>query len=258
MNAADMCGALRSGIEALLQCEDHGEFIRIRTPYLYPDGDNIDVFCKPQDELILVTDLAETTRWLRSQTLAPRRSPKQKALIDDACLTHGVEFYRGMLMARCHTREELPVVVTRVAQAALRVSDVWFTFRTRSVESVTDEVSDFLVEREFGFERGEKLTGRSGRIWTPDFHVRTVQRSSLVYVLSTGSRSAARSVVSQVHTAFYDLNHLVAGPEAMRFVSLFDDTADVWSDEDFRLAEQLSTVTRWSQPDEFADALVSA
>jgi hypothetical protein len=179
-------------------------------------------------------------------------------LIEDACLTHGVEFYRGMLLARCASEEEVPSVVSRVAQAAIRVSDLWFTFRTRSVESTSDEVSDFLVQREFNFQRGEKLPGRSGKVWSPDFHVRTTGRSSLVYVLSTGSRSAARAVVNQVHTAWYDLNHLVIGPEALSFVSLFDDTADVWADEDFRLAEQLSTVTRWSNPEEFASVLCEA
>jgi len=148
-------------------------------------------------------------------------------------------------------------VAFRVAQASLRVADLWFTFRTRSVESVTDEVGDFLAERSFSFDRGEKLMGRSGKSWSPDFHVRAPRRSSLVYVLSTGSRSAARAIVNQVHTS-YDLNHLAAGPEALKFVSLFDDTSDVWSDEDFRLAEQLSTVTRWSQPDELADVLADA
>ncbi len=35
--------------------------------------------------------------------------------------------------------------ITRVAQAAVRVSDLWFTFKTRTVESITDEVADFLV-----------------------------------------------------------------------------------------------------------------
>ena len=42
--------------------------------------------------------------------------------------------------------------------------------RTQAVESITDEVADFLTEREFGFERAEKLTGRSGRGWTIDVH----------------------------------------------------------------------------------------
>jgi len=41
-------------------------------------------------------------------------------------------------------------------------------------------------------------------------------------------------------------------------VSLFDDTVDVWAGEDFRLVEGLSTVTRWSRPDEFASVLLEA
>lgn len=258
MSSINICQDFNGGLMALFDCQPHGEYQRIRTPYLYPDGDIIDVFRKPQEDMTLITDLGETTRWLRMQTVSPRRSPKQKALIEDACQTHGIEFYKGMLMARCRPGDDLAAVVFRVAQAALRVSDLWFTFRTRTVESLTDEVADFLDEREFQFHRGEKLIGRSGRVWTPDFHVRTLRRSSLVYVLSTGSRSAARNVVNHVHTAFFDLNQLAAGPEALRFVSLFDDSADVWSEEDFRLVEQLSTVTRWSRPDMLVDVLQAA
>jgi len=258
MSQINICQDFSEGLGALFTCERHGEYQRIRTPYLYPDGDSIDVFCRLRNGVVVVSDLGETTRWLRMQTISPKRSPKQKALIEDVCVTHGVEFYKGMLIARCRPDDQLAAVTFRVAQAALRVSDLWFTFRTRSVESVTDEVADFLIERDFHYERGEKLAGRSGRIWSPDFHVRAVHRSSLVYVLSTGSKSAARAVVHQVHTAWYDLNHLAAGPEALKFVSLFDDTADVWSDEDFRLAEQLSTVTLWSQPDDLSHALRDA
>jgi hypothetical protein len=151
MNQRDICQDFSGGLPALFECRTHGEYQRIRTPYLYPDGDNIDVFCKSQSDLTVVTDLGETTRWLRMQTISPRRSPKQKALIEDVCLTHGVEFYKGMLLARCHPGDQLSAVVCRVAQAALRVSDLWFTFRTRSVESVTDEVADFLTERELQY-----------------------------------------------------------------------------------------------------------
>ena len=258
MTQINICDQFTGGLSALFICSPHGEYQRIRTPYLYPDGDNIDVYCKQQGDLVVVSDLGETTRWLRMQTVALRRSRKQKALIEDTCLTHGVEFYKGALLARCRPGDQLTAVVFRLSQAALRVSDLWFTFRTRSLESVADEVADFLTEKQVQFDRGEKLAGRSGRIWSPDFHVRTTRRSSLVYVLSTGSKSAARPIVNQVHTAFFDLNHFAAGPEALKFVSLFDDTLDVWNEEDFRLAEQLSTVTRWSQPDEFADVLVGA
>ncbi len=259
MNNTNICLDFKDGLPELFSCMHHGEYIRIRTPYLYPNGDNIDIFCKRQEgDVVLVTELGETTRWLRMQTISPRKSPKQRALIADVCQTHGVEFYRGMLIARCRQNDKLSAVIMRVAQAALRVSDLWFTFRVRAVESVTDEVADFLIEKELPFERGEKLVGRSGRCWTPDFHIRTIQRSSLVYVLSTCSRSAAKGVVNQVHTAFYDLNQFAAGPEAMKFISLYDDTMDIWSEEDFKLTEQLSTVARWSQPEEFVNILQAA
>lgn len=258
MNESTVCEVLRMRLGELFTCTVYGPYQRVRTPYLYPDGDNIDLFCKSEDGVITVTDLAETTRWLRMQSVAVRRSPKQRQLIEDACLTHGIEFYRGMLQARCRQDESLAAVVTRVAQAALRVSDLWFTFRSRAVESITDEVADLLMERELSFARSEKLAGRSGRSWNVDFHVRTPIRSSLIYVLSTGNRSAARSVTEHVVAAWYDLNHLAAGPEALRFISLFDDAADVWAEEDFRLVEELSSIARWSRPDEFERLLSEA
>ena len=249
---------LQQGLGVLFSCSDQGDYVRIRTPYLYPDGDNIDVFCKPEGDVVRVTDLAETTGWLRLQSASPRRSPRQKHLIEDACVTHGVEFDRGMLQARCRSGDELTQVVMRVAQAALRVSDLWFTFRTQAVQTVPDDVADFLAECEFGFQRTEKRVGRSGRGWTIDFHVRSEHHTSLVQVLSTGNRAAANRVCEHVVAAWYDLNHLVTGSEALIFVSLFDDTADVWTDENYRLVEPLSTVSRWSRPDEFAAALREA
>ena len=258
MDTHRMCQDLQRSMGALFTCSKEGGHLRIRTPFLYPDGDNIDLFCKVSDDTVTVSDLAETTGWLRMQSAAPRRSRKQKRLIEDACVTHGIEFYRGMLQARCRPGDELAPVVTRVAQAALRVSDLWFTFRTQAIQSITDEVASFLTEREIGFKRAERLAGRSGRGWTIDFHVRTELCSSLVQVLSTGNRAAAHGVAERVLAAWHDLNHLASGPEALAFVSLFDDTADVWADEDFRLVEALSTVSRWSRPDEFAAALNEA
>lgn len=258
MTATPICESLRRGLPELFVCEDTGEHQRIRTPYLYPDGDNIDIFCTNRGEITHVSDLGETTRWLRMQTVSPRRSPKQNALLADACLTHGVELFKGAITARQRPGDDLAAVVVRVAQAALRVSDLWFTFRTRSVQSVTDEVADFLVEREFRFERAKKLAGRSGRGYTVDFDVHAPSRTSLVFALSTGSRAAAKSLTEHVLAAWVDLSQYAAGPEAMQFVSLFDDTVDVWSEADFNLVEPFSTITRWSEPDAFSAVLADA
>lgn len=246
------------GLGEMFVCSPHGAFVRLRTPFFYPDGDVIDLFWRSDEETPTLTDLGETLRWLRMQTMSQRRSPKQDRLIADVCLTHGVELYQGRLQLRVRSGDSPAAAVIRLAQATMRVADLWFTFRTRAVESVTDEVADFLTEKAILFERGERLPGRSGRVWTLDFHTRTTERSALVYVLATGSRSAARQITEHVHTAWYDLSHYKIGPEPLGFVSLFDDTMDVWADEDFRLLEDLSNVLRWSNLDEVHRCLKEA
>lgn len=58
-----------------------------------------------------------------------------------------------------------------------------------------------------------------------------------------GIAGAAHRICEHVLAARCDLNHFVAGPEALVFVSLFYDTADVWAEEDYRLVEMLSEVS---------------
>jgi hypothetical protein len=255
--STSLCDIIGQNLGALFTCSQINGYTRVRTPFLYPDGDVIDVFLKEQNGVITVSDLGETLRWLRMQSLAPRRSPKQNKLIEDVRQNHGLELYRGMLLARVKPGDNLAAVVMRTAQGALRVADIWFTMRTRTVETVDDELELFLTEKNLPFERNQQLIGRSGKTWRPDFHTRLPNRSSLVYVLSTGSRAAAKAVTEHVVTAWYDLNNLRLGPEGLQFISLFDDTMDVWSTEDFNLLKDLSVTSRWSNLDEFAQALAA-
>lgn len=255
---SDLESALAQGLGTMFQVVPHGNLVRVRTPFWYPDGGVIDVFASVRDGAITVTDLGEALGWLRTQTLASKRSPKQQKLIQDVCMTLGVELFKGQLMLRCPDPKSFAQAVVRLGQAAVRVADLWFTTRTRSVESVTDEVADFLQDREIAGQRSVKLSGRSGRDWVVDFHTRTPQQSALVYVLASGSRAAAKRVSEHVLAAWHDLNSLNAGAAPLRFVSLFDDTSDVWAEEDFRLVESMSEVCRWSQPDVFEHVLRDA
>jgi len=251
------CKQIEEKIGELFTCSEVNGYVRIRTPYLYPDGDVIDVFLSEKNGSYTLTDLGETLGWLKTQTVAPKRSPKQRQLISDVCLTHGVELFRGMLTVRLRSPDDVTEALVRLSQAAVRVADLWFTFRTRAVESITDEVAELLSERQIAFDHSEKLLGRSGRVWTVDFHTRHAAKSSLVYVLSTGSRAAARAVAEHVLAAWYDLSHLKIGPQTLNFVSLFDDTLDIWTHEDFKLVSDLSDVTFWSRPDEFIERLAA-
>ena len=259
MSSGSICNEIQEAFGSQFVCSKQGDYERIRTPYLYPDGDYIDLYCDTRSSVITITDLAETVSWLWMQSAAQRRSLKQNQLIKDTCETHGVEFRQGMLQAQCKPGEPLAEVVTRVAQAALRVSDLWFTFRASIGESIADEVADCLTRNDFQYERAKRMTGRSGSSWTVDFYIPAsrnisseTQRASLINVLSTSNRAAARRVSEHVVTIWHDLSHLATKPKKMDFISLFDDTSDIWKKKDFLLLESLSRVAYWSRPDEFA------
>lgn len=253
-----ICDYIEKNIGGLFRCSRVGQQTRIRTPYLYPDGDVIDLFfAESENGAGTVSDAGETLRWLRMQTISQRKTAKQRQIIEDICLNHGVELYRGMLMVRVNSYEQIAESVMRLGQAALRVADLWFTFRNRMVETVTEEVEVFLTENHIPFDRNERIIGRSGHNWMIDFHTRPSRASSLICVLSTGSRAAAKQVTERTAAAWYDLNHLKVGPSSVHFVTLFDDLMDVWSPEDINLLSELSDVTFWSKPDEFKEKIAA-
>jgi hypothetical protein len=252
------CQPITDLLGAMYSCTEHGNILRVRTPFWYPDGGVVDVFLKQNGETYTLSDLGEGSGWLRLQTLSGKRSPKQQRLSEDICLTLGVEFYKGQLMMRCKDINKLPEAIHRLGQAIVRISDIWFTTRTRTIESVSDEVADFLQERTISFDRSVRLSGRSGREWTVDFQTRTANRSTLVNVLATGSKAAAHRITEHVVAGWYDLQLLKIGPQNVRFVSLFDDTNDVWEEEEFKLVESLSDVLRWSVPNELETYLKAA
>jgi hypothetical protein len=243
-------------LSEMFNCTEINNNTRIRTPYLYPDGDVIDLYLTMEGSQAVLTDFGESLSWLKSQTVSRKKSVKQRQLLNDICLTYGVELYHGSLTLRVNDVDNFALLVTRISQAALSVADLWFTFRSRLIESVTDEVQDFLSEREIAYERNEPFAGRSGKVYRIDFHTRTPARTSLVNVLSSGSQAAASRIVDHVVTGWYDLNHLKVGQQ-LRFVSLFDDTVDIWTPENIRLVSELSDVAYWSQPDDFQGLLAA-
>lgn len=251
------CQEISDTIGQLFDCSQVNGFTRIRTPYLYPDGDVIDLFLKDQGGQQILTDLGETLRWLDMQVIGKQLSKKQTQVLQDIELNHGIENYQGTLIARVTETEALAEAVTRLAQAAIRVADLWFLARTRALGSVADEVAELLSEVDVRFERDEKNVGRSGRNWYVDFHTWHPNHSSLVQVLSTGSRGAARTKANNAIAAWTDLSHYKMRTSPVRFISLFDDTIDVWSQSTISHLEDYSDIAYWSSPKVFVKMLVS-
>lgn len=251
------CERIAANLGDLFTCQEMSGFTRIRTPYLYPDGDVIDLFYKVSQDRPLVTDLGETRRWLLSQTTSEFLSKKQEQAIQDILLTHSVEQYRGALVVRVNPRDDLASATIRLAQATIAISNLWFLSRTRLVSTLEDEVAELLSEHRVKFQANEKLSGRSGRNWRIDFHTFHPDHSSLVQVLSTGSRAAANTKANTVVAAWVDLSQFKFGTQPLRFISLFDDTLDVWQTETIRQLEELSDVAFWSDSERFIEMLTT-
>ncbi len=251
-----LCDSLRITLPAIYECAPApSEGVRVRTPLTYPDGGAVDVFVLDRGVEHVVTDHGDATGWLRMQSIAEHLSQNQRSLITDICRTQGLEFDRGRLVARCEGVAAVADAVNRVALGAVRVTDIWFTFRSRGAASIADDVDEWLRGRRFSVERQIKAVGRSAREWTVDYRVRSASRTSMIFLLSTGTRGATHRIAEHVLAGCVDLSNLKADRSDLVFVSLFDDTQDVWRDEDFALVEQHSEVALWSRPDEVEQIL---
>ncbi len=216
----------------------------------YPDGGFVDVFVAGGESgRYRVTDYGDTLGWLRMNSISGKLTPNQRALVDDVVLTLGVNLDHGQLVVPSDAAS-LAERVQRLAQSAVRVADISFTFRTRTARTVADDVDEWLRDRSFDVQRAVSLHGRSRGEWLIDFHVHTDRRDSLMFLLSSGARAVAKQTVKHVVSGCVDLSTWPPTPGQPRLVSLIDDTIDIWRDEDFSLLSDVSELAMWSRRDE--------
>ena len=258
MNIDELCAAVGRTLPPRFVCAPAPrEGVRVRTPLLYPDGGVVDVFVLERGSGYTVTDFGDALGWLSLQSISRRRTGRQAMLIQDVCRTLRIELVHDRLVLRPVMAAELGEAILRIAQAAVRVSDLWFTMRSQALQSTEDEVDEWLSAKQIPFQRQVKKPGRSTRDWTVNFEAQTANRASLIFLLSTGSRGAAHQITEHVLAGWVDLSHLRTSQPNLGFVSLFDDTIDVWRAEDFQLVEEHSAIARWSAPDELERMLTA-
>ena len=275
MTLKSLCALIRESFHEQWECTTTPEgSIRVRTPFIYPDGDILDLFVLERAGGYQLTDFGETVGWLRMRSGWAALSPKRRDRIKDACQTHGIVYNRGQLELSDVAAHELPRAVVRLAAAAARVSDLWFTFPSANFESAPYTAEDPFreqVERWFrewmvAFKPRTTRPGRSGRSWSIDYETNVKSRRARVFLLSSSDREEAQRLAEHVFVACVDLSRrsdgqrtpLIASDGEEVNVSLFDDTHDVWREEDLRLLGLASKVVHRSKPEEFERALRTA
>lgn len=129
MNVESLRSSIRRSFYQLWECTTAPEGnIRVRTPYIYPDGEVLDLFILARGDSYKLTDFGETVAWLRMRSGIAKLSQKRVGQIHDICQTHGVAFNCGQLEVSGLADNDLPKAVVQLAGAAARVSDLWFAF----------------------------------------------------------------------------------------------------------------------------------
>ncbi len=123
-----LCEEIKKQIGGQFICSDFNDFTKVRTPYLYPDGDVIDIFVKYKDSGFILTDLGETIAWLMLRSISNSLTSKEDNMIEDLISIYQVERYKGMLIKRCDNSDNLSTAVLDLCQAIIRVSDIYLTF----------------------------------------------------------------------------------------------------------------------------------
>jgi len=250
---APVTDPLRAGLLApIFHASVSGPRLRIDTPFALPDGDLLALFVLRHSDPPLLGDLGETLRWLRSHTSAARRSEGQQQRIAEVCGGLGVELQRGELRTHARPGEPLALATVRLAQACLRVAELWRGFRPRPGPALLDEVEACLRAelraRPLSITRGERIAGISATTWSADFRVRTPERQTLVFVLASERRDHARKLAEHVVAACIDLAHLrKLRRTPVQFIALFDDRGAAWSDADARLVAPFAIPCKWSE-----------
>lgn len=146
---------------------------------------------------------------------------------------------------------DLVSAIMRLSQAVVQVRDLLFTMRYGAGTAFNEEVEEFFTQREIRYETNRTILGRSGQQYSVDFFVER-RRPALVQTLSGGSAGYADILVSKTVRMWYDISR---ADGRFEYVSVMDDSLDVWKRSHFELLADLSRLTTWSERENLVSLL---
>lgn len=262
--AAKICSALRSQLGDLFRCEAAGERVRISTPFLMPDGHQVDLYWRETRDGQVISDLGDTYGWLFINGAYEELTAAQDAAYDDACSTYGVERLGVTLLARICDGQITDAVI-RLGQAITMVSHTLDVGQPSSKKvSEPEKTAARIVSiikpfrsRGWDYRRSYKMAGRDNRDWKMDFMVYTPERDAALMALHARKHHGPRrNAIEHVFTVFSDLEPtLTKSPSLIKAVSVIDDSEVSWYREPVELLDRVSEVVWLSEPDSLASAI---
>jgi hypothetical protein len=220
--------------------------LRLLTPFMYPDGSQIDLFIEEPGPLFktrILSDLGQTTSYLLDLQVKPWASNKRRQIIEDVCRSLEVEWRGGRFQIELGDAdmEQLSSCLLRLAQACIRVSDLAFSARLWSAGSFRDEIEEFLHSLELQFETNAVELNKTNKEVKFDFRVFGESTVSLIQSLSAASAPTAHSIAAESFIRWYDMGLPKKG-SGPQHVTIIDESNDVFKEDDVSRLERFSTV----------------
>ncbi len=236
----------------LFSCQQENGYLQINTPYLYPDGDYINLYVVETPLGLYFTDLGETMGYLADHGLSLKQSPKRLKIVNNILLTQGIELFQGELRVALDDWEKAAWLVTRLGQGIVQICNLVFSVRLSTLTTFKEEVEEYWIESHIPYDLNYTVVGGSGEIYTIDFYLSVPKHPWLVETLSSQSRSYANMLVSRVVRIWHDLRRVDG---RYGYLALIDDSTDIWKPEWFDQMAELSEVVVWSERERVPDLL---
>ena len=253
MNCHTLLENLHDSLPVIFRCESINEHrCRILTPYLFPNGDYVELFVEETPVGLYLTDLGEVLGYLSDHGISFRQSPKRQKTLNDILLTHGIEHFKGELRVRLDTTANSAAwLVARLGQASVQAANLIYSLRLSSLATFREEVEELWNEIHVPYEANYRVIGGSGENHRVDFYL-PQQRPLLVTTLSSSTAGYARILISDVVRVWHDIRRVDG---RFHYLSLFDDSADVWRAEWIEQVAQFSDVVNWSNRDQLLTSI---
>lgn len=256
MNCQTIATQLQQTLPLAYICEPIGEErLRLLTPFLYPDGDYIELYIEQTPAGVYLTDLGEVLAHLTDGGISFRQSPKRRKTLNSILGLHGVELFNGELRVRLNEEPTLDMswLVSRLTQAAVQTLDMLYTLRLGSLVTFQEEVEEYWIERGIPYEAKYQIVGGSGELYTVDYYL-PQRRPVLVATLSTALTSYANTLTSKIVRQWHDIRRVDG---RFNYLSLLDDSSDVWKPEWIDQIGQLSHVVVWRERERMEQVLTA-
>ncbi|TCP68616.1 uncharacterized protein DUF1829 [Heliophilum fasciatum] len=155
-------------------------WIIISTPFLGLFNDAIEIYCKENNGIIILSDDGKTLNDLEMMGVSSSRSQKRKEVIDKILLNYGVSIDNNGELITQSTLKDFPQKKHNLLSAIMEISDMYMLARQNVFSVFKEDVRGFLDEQDIIYTPQFISKGSTGLEFTFDFQIARKEKEIVI------------------------------------------------------------------------------